>query len=130
MRYVLPILIALQIAFSPLCMTQMAEAQALANTDIPMSMASSMDQAEHAHHMANHTQSQLPDPLPCGHGHCFSESGLESAPAPDLELPATVAAILPTPITFLEISSDRFTLTPPEDPPPIGSYIETVVLRQ
>jgi len=129
MRYVLPILIALQIAFSPICMTQMTEAASSANTDIPMSMAQ-MDHAEHARHMADSAQSHNPERLPCGHGHCFSESALESALAPNMELPATVAAVLPTPITFLEISTNRYTLTPPEEPPPIASSVETVVLRQ
>ncbi|MDD4286758.1 MAG: hypothetical protein PHO20_01320 [Candidatus Peribacteraceae bacterium] len=127
MCYVLPILIALQIAMSPLCMTQMVQAQVSAGTDRSMVH---MDRTQHMHHRTDAAQSSPVDPLPCGHGHCFSESGLESALAPDLELPATVAAMLPTPCTIDEIPGDYRPLPQPEEPPPIVLSVETVVLLQ
>ena len=127
MRYLLPILIALQIAFSPLCMMQMVQAQASAETD--MSVAT-MDHARHMHHMTDAAQSSPVDPLPCGHGHCFSESGLESALAPDLELPAIVVATLPTPCVIQNLAFVHTPLPTPEEPPPIVSSVETVVLLQ
>ncbi|MDD5103717.1 MAG: hypothetical protein PHX93_04935 [Candidatus Peribacteraceae bacterium] len=127
MRYVLPVLIALQIAFSPVCMTQMTEAASPTHMNVPMAQ---MDHTEHAHHMADSAQSSPPDSFPCGHGHCFSASALESALAPNMEMPATVAAVLPSLCTIQDFTFVSAPLFTPEEPPPIVSSVETVVLLQ
>lgn len=126
MKLVLPVIFALQIALSPLCMTQMARAEEMSSPDATMSMAGS----EHAMHSMNHADHGDPQKWPCGQkGDCFSQSSLQSAPSPDLELPMFVAAALPVPIaTLTGLVTDAALLPPPEDPPPISIGTETVVL--
>lgn len=127
MRPILLTIFALQIALSPLCMTQMARAEESSSPETMMSMAGN----DHAAHPMDHTDHGDPQKWPCGQGHCFSESASQAALTPDLELPASAAAALPVPIaTLTGLAAAMALLPPPEDPPPIVVHIQTVVLRQ
>jgi len=120
MRYAFTAIFALQIVFSPVCMTQIHAQQA--SSDTVMSMAGH-------DHAAHHGTSQQ---KPCDQdGDCFSRSSLQSALSPDQQLPLFAAAALPVaPLSLTTLAASTAPLAPPEDPPPVALRTETIVLLQ
>jgi|GEM_PF-3570132 len=127
MRYAFTLLFALQIILSPVCMTQMARAQE-ASPDTGISMSGH----DHATQMMNHAAHGTSQQKPCDQdGDCFSRASLQSALSPDQQLPLFAVAALPiTPLTLANLSDAASPLPSPEDPPPIVTNTQTVVLLQ